>query len=84
MSSVALCDPRVFSSRLGLAVVCGIIFRSGHTITTFLLAFKNRKYMVLVKNLNLFQLLTTVELCVSIEWVSKFAFYVAQGARENG
>ena len=35
--------------------------------------------MVLVKNLNLFQLLTTVELCVSIEWVSKFAFYVAQG-----
>ena len=50
MSSVALCDPWVFSSRLGLAVVCGIIFRSGHTITTFLLAFKNRKYMVLVKN----------------------------------
>ena len=48
--SVALCDPWVFSSRLGLAVVCGIIFRSGHTITTFLLAFKNRKYMVLVKN----------------------------------
>ena len=50
MSSVALCDPQVFSSRLGLAVVCGVIFWSGHTITTFLLAFKNRKYMVLVKN----------------------------------
>ena len=39
----------MFSSRLGLAVVCGIIFRSGHTITTFLLAFKNQKYMFLVK-----------------------------------
>lgn len=50
MSSVALCDPQVFSSRLGLAVVCVVIFWSGHTITTFLLAFKNRKYMVLVKN----------------------------------
>ena len=36
------------------------------------------------KKLHLFQLLTTFELCVSIEWVSKFAFYVAQGARENG
>ena len=40
----------MFSSRLELAVVCGVIFRSGHTITTFLLAFKNRKYMVLVEN----------------------------------
>ena len=37
-----------------LAVVCGVIFRSGHTITTFSLAFRNRKYMVLVKNFILF------------------------------
>ena len=36
------------------AVVCGVIFRSGHTITTFSLAFRNRKYMVLVKNFILF------------------------------
>ena len=36
------------------------------------------------KKLHLFQLLTTVELWVSIKWVSKFPFYVAQGARENG
>ena len=49
MSSVVLCDPLVFSSRLGLAVVSGVIFRSGQAITTFLLAFKNRKFMVLVK-----------------------------------
>ena len=48
----------------------------------FFLAFKNRKYMVLVKTFSTLNL--TVELCVSIEWVSKFAFYVAQGARENG
>ena len=33
----------MFSSRLDFAVVRGVIFRSGHTITTFLLAFKNRK-----------------------------------------
>ena len=82
MSSVALFDPQVFSSQLGLPV-CGVIFWSGHTITTFLLAFKNQKYMVLVKNFIFFNS-TTVKLCVSIEWVSKFAFYVAQGARENG
>ena len=49
MSSVVLCDPLVFSSRLGLAVVFGVIFRGGQAITTFLLAFKNRKFMVLVK-----------------------------------
>ena len=49
MSSVVLYDPLVFSSRLGLAVVFGVIFRSGQAITTFLLAFKNRKFMVLIK-----------------------------------
>ena len=37
-----------------LAVVCGVIFQSGHTITTFSLAFINRKYMALVKNFILF------------------------------
>ena len=40
--------------------------------------------MVLVKKLHPFELLTTVELCISKEWVSKLAFYVVQGARENG
>ena len=64
ISSVALCDPWVFSSRLGLAVVCGIIFRSGHTITTFLLAFKNQKYMFLVKK-NLKNAITRVKLTLT-------------------
>ena len=40
--------------------------------------------MVLVKWIHPFQLLTTVELCVSLEWVSKFALYVSRGARKNG
>ena len=42
-SSAALCDPWVISSQLELSVVCGVIFLSGVTATTFLLAFKNRK-----------------------------------------
>ena len=65
------CDPSVFSSRLELAVVCGAIFRSGLTVNIFLLEFKNRKIHFFFK-LYLLQLLTTTELCVSIEWVSKF------------
>ena len=43
LSSAALCDPLVISSQLELSVVCGVIFLSGVTATTFLLAFKNRK-----------------------------------------
>ena len=55
-------DPWVFSSRLELAVVCHIIFRSKHTVTTFLLAFKNKKIYGFGEKLYPFQLLTTVEL----------------------
>ena len=29
------------------------------------------------------QFSTTFELCISIEWISKFALYVSRGAREN-
>ena len=41
-SSATLCDPWVFSSRLELAVVCGVIFRSGlHYI--FVSVWKSKK-----------------------------------------
>ena len=66
------CDSWVFSSRLELAVVCGVIFRNGLTVNIFLLAFKNRKILTFFFKLYPLKLLTTTELCVSIEWVSKF------------
>ena len=48
-SSATLCDPWVFSSRLELAVVCGVIFRSGlHYI--FVSVWKSKKKMVLEQN----------------------------------
>ena len=48
-SSATLCDPWVFSSRLKLVVVCGVIFRSGlHYI--FVSVWKSKKEMVLEQN----------------------------------
>ena len=48
-SSATLCDPWVFLSRLELAVVCGVIFRSGlHYI--FVSVWKSKKKMVLEQN----------------------------------
>ena len=48
------------------------IFRNGLTVNIFLLAFKNRKIHTFFSKLYPLKLLTTTELCVSIEWVSKF------------
>ena len=60
-----------------------MVLSSGVDFTTFLLAFENRKKNGFRAKLYPSQFSTTFELCISIEWISKFALYVSRGAGEN-
>ena len=60
-----------------------MVLSSGVDFTTFLLAFENRKKNGFGAKLYPSQFSTTFELCISVEWINKFALYVSRGAREN-
>ena len=84
LSSAALCDPWVISSQLELSVVCGVIFLSGVTATTFLLAFKNRKMHGFGEIDSSFSTLNDCRVVCIIRMGQQICIIVSRGARKNG